>query len=76
MVCRLDPESCMCGICDGGQRAPEGYFGGSYCPCQCHSLKGDERKAFIEERDRALDAAIDSALARRLQSPPDAEGGK
>lgn len=27
---------CPCGSCDGGTPAPEGTFGGTYCPCNCH----------------------------------------
>lgn len=62
MVCRLDPANCFCGVCDGGKRAPEGYFGGTYCPCVCHSLKGQELVDYLAKNKSDQETALQKAL--------------
>jgi hypothetical protein len=74
MVCRLNPEDCFCEACGGGTPAPEGYFGGTYCPCRCHSLKGAEREAYLKTRKDERDAAAKRIVAS-LRTP-DTHGDK
>jgi hypothetical protein len=62
MVLRLDPKDCHCPTCGGGVRAPEGYFGGSYCPCPCHALTGREREAYMERWQGEAKSAFERAL--------------
>lgn len=73
MVMLLDAKDCHCGICRGGVRAPKGYFGGTSCPCKCHSLKGAEQEAFVKARQ----TAITDDLHRMFESakqPTDKQG--
>jgi hypothetical protein len=62
MVYRLDPEDCNCAICDGGKKATDGYFGGTWCPCECHTLKGAQLKEFIKRVAATRRSALDTAL--------------
>lgn len=50
MVMLLNAKDCHCGVCTGGRRAPKGYFGGTTCPCKCHTLKGKEQEDFVKAR--------------------------
>jgi len=73
MVYVLTADQCACGACQGGHRVPEGYFGGSVCMCRCHRLEGAERDAFIAERHKALQEAVNELVAKKKQPelPPD-----
>jgi hypothetical protein len=68
MVCRLNPEDCHCATCDGGTRAPEGYFGGTWCPCECHALTGEEREKYVAkvtaERKAEMEKEVEQLLSR------------
>lgn len=37
MVMLLSARDCVCGVCNGGDKAPKDVYGGSHCPCQCHN---------------------------------------
>jgi hypothetical protein len=47
-------NECACGACDGGEKAPEGTYGGSYCPCLCHSKKTNKEEFSIAEYWRII----------------------
>jgi hypothetical protein len=54
MVYLSSAESCDCNTCDGGTPAPSGHFGGSMCICQCHTLKGKKKEAYIKEKNNLV----------------------
>lgn len=65
MALMLNAASCFCGVCRGGDRAPVGIIGGTYCPCTCHQLRGIARDSFIARRDKARKDLITAALSKR-----------
>lgn len=52
MVYLMSTKSCNCETCNGGTPAPPKHFGGSRCVCPCHTLKGQERLDFIEQKKK------------------------
>lgn len=65
MVRIISSYECICGSCDGGERAPPDHFGGSMCVCQCHQLTGEKRDEFIREKRASLQRLID--LSRKIE---------